>query len=70
MLTDGSIDEDRAYDDIPKEWWLENQKTTVLLAMLISPKITSDPITAKPGKARKEIQEVERAIRSDVRRDG
>jgi hypothetical protein len=35
VLTDGSIDEDCACDDVPKECWLENQKTIALLAMIV-----------------------------------
>jgi hypothetical protein len=70
VLTDGSIDEDRAYDDIPKSWWLESPKTRALLALLVmcnSPEITGDPISAKPGKARKDIREEERAVTFEAR---
>ena len=70
MLTDGSINEDCAYDDIPKSWWLESPKTRVLLALLVmrnSPEITGDPISAKPRKARKDIREGEHAVRFEAR---
>jgi hypothetical protein len=70
ILSDDSIDEDSAYDDVPKEWWLESQMTRVLLGLLImrgSPKITGDPVSAPPGRTRKQIWTDERALLSQVR---
>ncbi len=65
ILSDGSIDENSAYDNVPKEWWLESQKTRALLGLLImrgSPEITSDPISAPPGRTRKQIRTNEHAL--------
>jgi hypothetical protein len=70
VLIDDSIDKDKAYDDVPKGWWLKSPKTRALLALLAmrgSPEITGNPISSKPKKTRKETQEVEHAITLELR---
>ena len=54
-VRDGICDDAAIYDNLPINWWLENECICYLLAMLVCrdlPDVTNSPETAPPGATR------------------